>query len=168
VAELRALRAEGVAIAPRTIEAGTEVLLTTSTAASRSEWILEFQLPDADGYELGIEISNDLGERYRFGYDGARNELYSDRTASGDFAFSEKFPGVHRATRLSSERKLTLHLFIDAASIEAFADGGANVLTDTFFPTRPFREVAVYAQGQGVRLLGGEAYGLRSIWNADR
>jgi sucrose-6-phosphate hydrolase SacC (GH32 family) len=58
----------------------------------------------------------------------------------------------------------TIPLFIDAAFIEAFADGGANVLTDTFFPTRPFRLIAVYAQGQRANLLGGEAYGLRSIW----
>jgi sucrose-6-phosphate hydrolase SacC (GH32 family) len=72
---------------------------------------------------------------------------------------------VHRATRLSPERKLTLHLFIDAASIEAFADGAH--LTDTFFPTRPFREVAVYAQARPCAC-SEVTHGLRSIWNADR
>jgi sucrose-6-phosphate hydrolase SacC (GH32 family) len=102
VAELQALRGEVMTIAPLTVEAGAQEPLALDVPVSQSEWILEFQLPDAVGYEFGIEFSNDLGERYRFGYDGARNELYSDRTASGDFAFPKKFPGVHRATRLSS------------------------------------------------------------------
>jgi fructan beta-fructosidase len=165
VAELQALRGEAMTIAPLTIEAGTHVPLALDVPVSPSEWILEFELPDAVGYAFGIEFGNDLGERYRFGYDGALNQFYSDRTASGDFSFSEKFPGVHRARRLAPDRKLTLHLFIDTASIEAFADGGANVLTDTFFPTRPFSAAALYSQGEGVMLVGGKAFALESIWH---
>jgi fructan beta-fructosidase len=164
VEELQALRGEPTAIVAQTVSAGARVPLAVGVPVSQSEWLLEFELPDASGYEFGIEFSNDFGERYRFGYDGSSNAFYSDRSASGDFSFSEKFPGVHRATRLSPDRKLTLHLFLDVASIEAFADGGANVLTDTFFPAQPFRQVAVYAQGESVHLLGGEAYGLSSIW----
>jgi sucrose-6-phosphate hydrolase SacC (GH32 family) len=165
VTELQALRGASVTIDAQTVAAGTQALLTQDIPVAQSEWLLEFQLPDAIDYEFGIELSNELGERYRFGYEGAGNRFYSDRTASGDFAFSEKFAGVHRATRLSPDRQLTLHLFIDAASIEAFADGGANVLTDTIFPTRPFAAATLYAEGTDVVLLGGTAHGLSGIWN---
>lgn len=165
VAELRKLRGEKATLVPRTIDAGTEVTLAVDIPVAQSEWLLEFELPDAVAYEFGIAFSNELGERYRFGYDGALNQFYSDRTASGDFSFSDKFSGVHRATRLSPDRKLSLHLFLDVASVEAFADGGANVLTDTFFPTRVYREAALYAEGADLRLGGGTVFALNGIWH---
>jgi len=59
---------------------------------------------------------------------------------------------------------LRLHLFVDAASIEAFADGGANVLTDTFFPARPFNAMGIYPVHQPVHLRRGEIHALESIW----
>jgi len=113
---------------------------------------------------VGIELRNDLGEWYRFGYDSGGNRFYSDRTGSGDFTFSEQFAGVHRAERISASRTLRLHLFVDAASIEAFADDGANVLTDTFFPTRPFNAMGLYSVHQPVHLQQGEVHVLDSIW----
>jgi fructan beta-fructosidase len=164
VVELQALRTRTQVIEPVTIQADAEVTLLTDVPVMQSEWLLEFELPDSVSYELGVELGNELGERYRFGYDDT-GQLYSDRTASGDFSFAAEFPGVHRAARLSPDRRVSLHLFIDAASVEAFADGGANVLTDTVFPTAPFTTVSVYAHGADLRLLQGRAWALKGIWN---
>jgi fructan beta-fructosidase len=165
VDELKTLRASAHTIEPVTVEAGSEVTLLTDVPVMQSEWLLQFELPDSVSYDVGVELGNDLGERYRFGFDGHDGRLYSDRTASGDFSFSAEFPGVHRATRLSPDRRLSLHLFIDAASIEAFVDGGANVLTDTLFPTAAFTTLSVYANGAELRLLQGQAWALSSIWD---
>jgi len=165
VDELRSLRAASRPLGARTIEAGTSVPLALGFPVSRSEVLLEFALPESGSRDLGIELRNDLGEWYRFGYDGVRGEYYSDRTESGDTSFSDKFPGIHRTRRLSGDETVRLHLFIDVASIEAFADGGANVLTETFFPTRDFNRMSIYAMGAPVRLIDGEAFELKSIWD---
>jgi fructan beta-fructosidase len=164
VVELQALRTRTQVIEPVTIQADAEVTLLTDVPVMQSEWLLEFELPDSVSYEFGVELGNELGERHRFGYDDT-GQLYSDRTASGDFSFAAEFPGVHRAARLSPDRRLSLHLFIDAASVEAFVDGGANVLTDTVFPTAPFTTLSVYAHGADLRLLQGRAWALASIWD---
>jgi fructan beta-fructosidase len=162
--ELLQLRDESLAIEPVTIGANTSVALDIGFPVSRSEFLLEFESPDSGQVDFGIELRNDLGERYRFGYDGPSGQFYSDRTASGDVSFSEKFSAVHRADRISADATLGLHLFIDVASIEAFADDGANVMTETFFPTREFNAISVYAKGGSVQLSKGEAYSLKSIW----
>jgi fructan beta-fructosidase len=165
VAELQRLRSAAWRLEPQTIDPRSSVRLDPEFPVQSGEIILEFALPEPEGSDFGIELSNGLGERYRFGYARASNDFYSDRMVSGDFSFAEEFPGVHRATRLSTSTTLRLHLFIDAASIEAFADHGANVLTDTFFPSREFDRIAIYSNGSAVRVLGGEMYALDSIWN---
>jgi len=164
VSELRSLRSASAPIGSRTIPADAVQMLDVGFSVSQSEIVLEFALPESEPFEVGIELRNDLGEWYRFGYDSGGNRFYSDRTASGDFAFSEQFAGVHRAERISASPTLRLHLFVDAASIEAFADGGANVLTDTFFPTRPFNAMGIYSVHQPLHLQQGEVHALDSIW----
>jgi fructan beta-fructosidase len=164
VDELRQLRSAALPVASATVGAGETRSLETGFPVSRSEILLEFALPESGPYDFGVELRNELGERYRFGYDGGSKQFYSDRTASGDSSFSENFAGIHRAARISPDPVLRLHLFVDAASVEAFADGGANVLTDTFFPTSEFTAVGIYSQGQPVRLRGGEIYSLKRIW----
>jgi fructan beta-fructosidase len=165
VAELKVLRKASNPVSAVDLEADDHVLLEVNFPVSLSEVEVEFKLPQSGNYDFGLELSNELGERYRFGYDSAFSEFYSDRTRSGDFSFSAEFSGVHRAARLSNSDILHLHLFIDVASIEVFADHGANVLTDTFFPSREFSRISVYSTGSGIRLLGGEIYQLESIWS---
>ena len=50
------------------------------------------------------------------------------------------------------------------ASVELFADDGATVLTDIFFPSTPFDRIALYVKGGKVRVVGGVVSRLRSIW----
>jgi len=164
VGELQKLRSPGAVLEARTIGAGASVPLAPGIPASQSEVILEFALPASGTYDFGVELGNDLGERYRFGLDGGTGQLYSDRTAAGDSSFSDTFAGVHRSARIADDATVRLHLFIDVASIEAFADGGANVMTDIFFPTRDFSTIRVYSEAGDVHLASGVIYPLKGIW----
>jgi fructan beta-fructosidase len=56
---------------------------------------------------------------------------------------------------------------IDVATIELFADDGATVLTETFFPGEPFDRIRVYAEGGVGTLVRGEAHRLRNIWETE-
>jgi fructan beta-fructosidase len=165
VNELERLRGDSSELRSLLVPAGSTVPLATAFPVSTSEVVVEFQLPEAEDYELGLMLSNDLGERYRVGYDGATGELYSDRSAAGEASFAENFAGVHRSRRLSSAKTLRLHVYFDVASAELFADGGANVMTDIFFPSLDFTRLSIYADGADVSLVQGWVFELKSIWH---
>ena len=156
VEEMEALRKDPISIA--SIE-------TTFNTSPQTELILDFVLSDGEAADFGVELSNEKGESYRIGYDQGSNQFYSDRTRSGDFSFSGKFAGKPvLAQRLSTEKTLRLHLFVDAASVELFADGGGTAMTELFFPGEDFNRVKIYAAKGKVKLLKGKAYSLSSIW----
>lgn len=164
VAELQRLRGASSEIGKLAIMADSDVPLATAFPVAVSEVIVEFELPEAGEYDLGIQLSNDIGERFRVGYDGGTGELYMDRTAAGDSSFAKDFAGVHRTRRLSESRVLRLHLFFDVASAELFADDGANVMTEIFFPTMDYSHMSFYSNGAGVRVLQGRVFQLTGIW----
>lgn len=49
-----------------------------------------------------------------------------------------------------------MNLYIDVASVELFADDGATVLTDIFFPNEDFKMAKVFAQNGTAKLLNGQ------------
>ncbi|MCB0636800.1 MAG: glycoside hydrolase family 32 protein [Lewinella sp.] len=160
VEELAVLRT-----AEKVLEAGliTEnQLLPISAGAAELE--LSIELVDETAH-FGIELSNQRGERYRIGYDAATNSFYSDRREAGNHSFSDKFAAkAHTAPRLSTDGPIRMQLFLDVASVELFADGGATVLTDIFFPSQVFDKAEIYLETGQVKLLDGRAYTLKSIW----
>ncbi len=119
--------------------------------------------PDSD---VGIELSNARGERYRVGYRAREAAFYSDRSAAGDHAFSGAFAAdVHRAPRQARGDTVRLRVFFDVASMELFADDGTTVMTEIFFPSVPFSRMSIYGTGAPATLLGGSAWRLEGIWD---
>ena len=99
------------------------------------------------------------------GYDAASGLFYSDRTKAGESGFSTVFANRRVfAPRIEMGPVVRLHLFFDVASSELFADEGATVMTDIFFPHEDFDRVKLFAAGGEVKLLKGKFYGLKSIW----
>ena len=162
--ELKVLRRSQATLGAATIDVANPLSIRPGFPVSRSELVLEFKLPAAGNYDFGIELSNDEGERYRFGYDGIDRQFYSDRRAAGHSSFSDTFAGVHRMSRLSNDETLRLHLVLDVASVEIFADGGANVMTDIMFPTSEYNRMEIYSKLGAVELKAGTLYQLSSIW----
>ena len=111
----------------------------------------------ADGKgRFGVELSNAKGESYRIGYDAANNQFFSDRMKAGDASFSPDFakqPSI--APRLSTDKTVKLHLYFDVASAELFADGGANVMTEIFFPSEDFNQLKLFAENGTAQLVNG-------------
>lgn len=164
VSELKQLRERSWHLGTRELPDSQSVPLPAPFPVSRSEVILDFRLPRTANQGVSIELSNGAGEKYRLGFDGSTDEFFSDRTASGDFSFSGKFAGVHRSRRLASSENLRLQLFFDVASVEMFADGGANVMTEVFFPSLEFDSMTVRASGKGVVLVNATVFQLDGIW----
>jgi fructan beta-fructosidase len=162
--ELRSLRRSRATIDAATIDTATPLPINPGFPVSRSELVLEFELPDVGIYDFGIELSNEEGDRYRFGYESVGRQFYSDRRSSGDSSFADTFAGIHRANRSINDGTLRLHLLLDVASVEVFADGGATVMTDTMFPTSEYNEIEIFSKQGAIKLKAGTLYELSSIW----
>lgn len=170
VKELEALRQQHKTLEPTTVHqlgANFELApnLLDSISPAQMELVLDIE-PSANA-RFSVELSNPKGEVYRIGYDAKANQFFSDRTKAGDHSFSPDFakqPSV--APRISTDKTVRLHLFFDAASAELFADGGATVMTEVFFPSEGlrFNKLRLVAEGGEVKVLEGEAWGLGRIW----
>ncbi len=125
---------------------------------------LTIDLKQSTASQFGLEFSNDLGERYRLGFDKRSNNFFSDRTRSGSGTFSEKFADkLHEAPRILRNDTLQWSIFLDYASAESFADQGSVVLTDIFFPSAPFHRVTVFSAGGQLIISSGNIYSLKTI-----
>ena len=164
VRELERLRRDEVRL-PRLAARGVVPLSDiVGFAPAPAEVEMAFEVgPDSD---VGIELSNARGERYRVGYRAGDDVFYSDRTEAGDHAFSDAFADdVHEAPRQARGDTVRLRVFFDVASMELFADDGTTVMTEIFFPSEPFSRLAIYGEGGPATLVEGRAWRLEGIWD---
>lgn len=97
---------------------------------------------------FSIALSNEQGEKVVLGYDKAANYYYVDRSASGKTDFEKEFGSFHYAPRLSTKPGLNFTLIIDNTSVELFADDGLTVMTDIFFPNKPYNQIHIQSPGK--------------------
>ena len=112
---------------------------------------LRVRLEDAAGLTL------ELGQHARVGYDAGTRELYAQRDPE---AFSADFGGRHSRTVPLKDGILELRVFIDACSVEVFADGGACVITDLLMRPLEPSEFALASSGGAVQVLNLDVWTL--------
>jgi len=113
--------------------------------------------------DFSMVVSNDAGEEIVIGYDKTANQYFIDRTKSGKIDFQENFAGKHVAPRLTGNGKMNISLIIDASSVELFADNGLTVMTEIFFPNKPYDQIHIQsATGAVIKKLKYSS--LKSIW----
>ena len=110
-------------------------------------------------------MSNAKGEKITVGFEAKQNRFYIDRTESGSADFSKEFSGIHYAPRMSTASTVKLHVLVDVASVELFADDGTSVITDIFFPGDVLDEMTVFAEGGPISLTRGSVTRLGSPKN---
>jgi fructan beta-fructosidase len=165
VEEFQSLRQEWVEVTDQRIANETALSDIFTFESTLLDAELEFDLAGSDAAEFGIILSNDLGESYRISFDVARGVFVSDRREAGDHSFSDQFAlDTHEAPRASDANNLRMRVLIDVASIELFADDGATVMTDIFFPSSTFTKVSLYASGGSAALISGRFHRLAGIW----
>ncbi len=137
---------------------------------------LTVDLVDSDAEELYLTFSDESGAHfYRTGYSrkpGVTNAFFSDRRMTGNTDFSDNFApeGLTVAPRWSNEGNLRIHALLDRTSAEVFFDQGDPVLTDIFFPEKPFTKLTIEVFGSvreglpaGFRLVAGEIWQLKPV-----
>jgi fructan beta-fructosidase len=113
--------------------------------------------------DFSLSISNDNNEEVVVGYDKKQNHYFIDRTHSGKHDFHKDFAAKHIAPRLSKSDKINLTLVIDVSSIELFADDGLSIMTEIFFPSKPYNHINIQsAENPTIEKLEYAAF--TSIW----
>ncbi|MEM9833491.1 MAG: glycoside hydrolase family 32 protein [Bacteroidota bacterium] len=159
-AELEMLRQDIVALEATTLEGEQNISDQLNQPSPTLEMKVEFDLSEATANEIGIRLANSSGEEVIIGYNLAGQEYFVDRTNAGKTDFSADFPGRFTASRVGEGNRLSMHLFIDVASVELFGDNGTAVMSNIFFPNEDFTQVSLFAQGGKVQVTEGQLYNL--------
>jgi fructan beta-fructosidase len=165
VRELRALRESKRSYERRhlTVREGS------STLSARGKSLeIRAVLRPGSAERAGIKVRVGNGEETVIGYDAASEEVYVDRTRSGDVAFNSAFPGVHRAPLPARHGAVRLRILVDWSSVEVFADRGQVAITDQVFPRATSDGLELFAEGGGARFDSLRIRSLRSSWTRDR
>ncbi len=138
---------------------------TTPLKANGKTLDLTARLTAGTAGKFGLNIRTGAGGQYtQIGYDTHTGELYLDRTHSGNTGFSSAFPDVKTAPLALDHGAVTLHILIDASSVEVFADQGQVTLTDQIFPDPTSTGVSAFADNGTATLDDLQAWQLKSIW----
>ncbi|MGY5848094.1 glycoside hydrolase family 32 protein [Salegentibacter sp. HM20] len=137
VKELETYKAE--AIAKENIEIKTEAEILKQAETSLSPSVIEVEIAEFKEQDYIFYFKNNSGDILEFGYDAENANYYIDRSNSGITDFNEDFAAKRSvAPRISENENLKFTVILDHMSIEIFFDEGETVMTEIFFPNRPF------------------------------
>jgi sucrose-6-phosphate hydrolase SacC (GH32 family) len=164
--ELRKLRTPpAYTVLNRTIT-DTRSLLGPGSRGRALDIEATFDSASADRFGLKVLVGN--GQETIIGYDTTAQELYVDRTRSGDVSFHPQFASVSRAPlRLPRSGRLKLRVLVDHSVVEVFADQGQRVITDQVFASAPSDRVELFAQRGRATVQTLKMWRMESIWWPD-
>lgn len=137
--------------------------LENSPSGKRLEIVIEFQPQTAA--DFGIKVASGPTQQTVIGYRVNSEELYVDRTRSGEVSFHPAFPGVHVAPLPARNGRVKMQILLDESSVEVFANDGEVCITDRIFPDPVQSEIELFATDGSVLVKSLKAWNLKSIWN---
>jgi fructan beta-fructosidase len=124
------------------------------------ELALEFRAGTAR--EFGVKVAVGKNQQTVVGYDVATHSIFVDRTSSGHSAFSPAFAARHSAPLPLADGQLKLRVFVDANSVEVFANDGERVLTEQIFPDPGSTGAQLYARQGTVEVTAADWWRLKA------
>lgn len=121
---------------------------------------VEIVIQNAGASKIAFCLLNDKGEKVSMYYDLNRKQFVMDRSESGKVDFSKDFPAVTVAP-VNVDKELTLRLFVDRSSIEAFGEDGKFVMTNLVFPSLPYVKMCFEADKNGYAVKSLNVYKLQ-------
>ncbi|WP_449538883.1 GH32 C-terminal domain-containing protein [Ferdinandcohnia sp. Marseille-Q9671] len=140
----------------------TENSLLSDVNGKQFEIRAEFDLTSSNATEFGFVVRKGEEAETIVGYNKTDQQLFVDRSTSGEVGFHEKFAAKHAAPYSSTHETVKMKLFIDSASIEVFGKDGEVVLTDQIFPTENDMALDIYSKDGEVTLKSLEIYEVKS------
>lgn len=113
--------------------------------------------------DFSIVLSNAAGEELVIGYEKNKNQYFIDRSKSGQASFNEGFAGRHTAPAFTTNSTDEITLLFDKSSVELFAEGGLSIMTEIFFPTRPYNRLHINS-AEKIVIKDLDYISLKNIW----
>lgn len=155
--ETKKARGEKVSISSFKVSGKHEVTLFND---GQGAYEIEMVIQNAGASKIGLALLNEKGEKVDMYYDLNRKQFVMDRSESGIVDFSRDFPAVTVAP-VNADKELTLRLFVDCSSVEAFGEDGKFVMTNLVFPSVPYRKMSLEADKNGYAVKSLNVYKLQ-------
>lgn len=104
------------------------------------------------GMPVYLTLSNDAGEEVEMIYNPASDTFSMNREKSGIVDFNKDFPCTTVAPAHTDDNQISLRIFIDRSSIEAFSADGRMAMTNLVFPTKPYTTLKVRSEKGRARI----------------
>jgi sucrose-6-phosphate hydrolase SacC (GH32 family) len=157
----RAIAIPAASAKPMTLaEAGQRL----QTAGDGKSLELEITFLPGEARHYGIRVLGQGRNGTMVGVDHDKNEIYIDRTRSGNVSFNKQFPGRQIAP-LPPKAAVKLHIFIDRSSIEVLVNDGAVTLADRIYPGSQDTGLSFFADGKEPLVASLQLWRMKSIWD---
>lgn len=161
VKEIAQLYGKEVKLKKKIIDSSFSISKAVNFAKAPIEMSLTF---DADKLprKFGVRLKNAANQHITVYCNSKLQQVFVDRTNATGLEINEPYKSIQKAAYVGFGKSITWRLLIDVASLELFAEDGKMVFTDTFYPSQPFDEIEVFAEGGKVVLESGSVRELRS------
>jgi len=169
VPELQSLRAAHLSFGAREIGSEPFRLEVPRGGSGAVELVADLEAGSAKEFGLKVHVGDaPLGnapignaQETRIGYEPAASRLFVERARSGQIP-APIFAQRRSAPVALAQGRIHLHVFVDASSVEVFADEGEVVLTSQVFPDPHSNGIEIYAEGGRARLQNLQLWTLKS------
>ncbi len=114
--------------------------------------------------EIGWRLMAADGTFTLIGFDREKQQLFVDRTHSGNTGFSKDFPARTTAPLHPDGDRLRFHVLVDRSSIEVFAQDGQVAMTNLVFPPPGPRRIEFHTDGRHAGAVKTDFWTLGTIW----
>ncbi|GGP11984.1 GH32 C-terminal domain-containing protein [Oceanobacillus neutriphilus] len=126
----------------------------------------EIEIPaDSEASEFGFQVRQGAEEKSVIGYRPADEQIYVDRSESGQTDFSKQFSMRQEADLAPDNQRVKLNIFVDNGSVEVFANDGQVVFSDVIFPKATSRGMSFYTENGPVEIISLKVNQLEDIWD---
>ena len=162
VREMTKLRRQHFSFKKKDVSTANRWLNQKAIHGNQCELKVEFDSA-AHGVQ-GIKVLQGSGELTIIGVDRERGLVFVDRTHSGQVHFNPEFSGVHGAPLSVPGGKISLHVFVDASSVEVFVNDGERVITDSVFPSAGSQKLEFFGPEGNQNIHSFDLWNLKSVW----
>lgn len=140
---------KGKSVQKTTTLKSTQILLKTGEL-DLTKTVADFDIKNLKEEIYTFTISNDLGEKVSFGINNKEHYLFVDRQHSGRIDFKDNFADrISKAPLDKAYSEASFKILLDKTSLEIFFNNGEKVMTEIFFPNKPYSELSMATEAKG-------------------
>lgn len=162
IVELRELRTNRQRFRKRNLTEESNFLREAGISTASASLVAEFEPNDAK--QLGFELRKGSKESTIVAYNAEREELYIDRSSSGNVDFTPSFAERHHAPLKPRDGRIKMRIFLDHSSVVVVGNDGEAVITSQIFPSKESNLMALFVKGETGELVSLDVWRLESIW----